>query len=163
MLDMMLSLLGEQILSLSVLSLVRELITEVHIIEKLIENGDLKSLNKFIELLFSHGVISREKYKRLVLEITQITSLQGEELRKVANKLAKQLVEMISEVHTDEKLLAFLHKQVKILYASGVISEEKYEKLMLEIARIARLQGEELKNAANKFLRQLKNFRKQKA
>jgi len=89
MLDIMLSLLGEQILSLSVLSLVRELITEVHIIEKLTESGDLKSLHKFIELLFFHGVISKEKYEELMLEIAQIARLRGKESRRATNKLVK--------------------------------------------------------------------------
>ena len=143
-------------MSLSVLSLVRELITEVHIIEKLAESGDLKSLHKFIELLFSHGVISNEKYNELMLEIARIARLQGEELRKAANKLAKRLIETISEICNDEELLASLHKQIETLHISGVISNEKYEELMLEIARIARLQGEELRKAANKLLRQLK-------
>ncbi len=113
----------------------------------------IKSIQGLIESLYSLGLIDDDSFRELMLDLADIANLDGEELKKKARELEEKILSSIKPRLSfgDEALLAKLHERIESLYSLGLIDDDSFRELMLDLADIANLDGEELKKKAREL------------
>ena len=60
-------------------------------VDKALINGDFYSVHNLIDFLYSHGFISDSLYDELMLDIAELSSLEGKEYEKKAKEIERKI------------------------------------------------------------------------
>ena len=117
-----------------------ELISDTNAIYTKIVEGDFGYIQRFMKSLLNSGVLSQEKYDELCLDLADIIDAKHD-IDTKAKKLSNKILDALYENNAINVLTALLNKDfervhifLRALLDSGLISQEKYDELCLELA-----------------------------
>ena len=138
-----------------------ELLQKTEALLKVVLSRDFEFVHRFIRSLYDSGVLSAEAYDELSLELGDLIVAE-DDFEEKARKFVKKIEKLMLHHSSSSKLLnailrrnfEFVHRFIRSLYDSGVLSAEAYDELSLELGDLI-VAEDDFEEKARKFVKKI--------